>query len=584
MSALINVVNQKMCIHSPLDEFVSDSQEFVRFEFIFDKNWSNLVTFAQFAQNGRAYNKYLDEKNSVCLPPEIKEGTCTLMLYGSKDKVIATTNYLTFKINKSNFISDAQSTEITESLYNQLVSKVDLFISETTEYIDKSIEAEMLHYLESGQLANLTIEDGSITRDKLSDDVLSLSGAAPSITNTIIGGGKSLTVNDVSPLAHKCSLRLTSDDGNIYELNEANFELMNPPASLYYYIDENGLLILDGYAEEEGATSALFYLKNLTKGEQYTFSILNNDGSFSAPDYVFYLEENGGVGGPIENTVINGNYATFTPTESRNCVAIMMVETSYDEMEVSFYPQLVVGGSPVEKNIDFTKVKVYVNGKTYTPTADGTVTNIESISPTMEITTDNKYVNICDFTYCADTKKYVEKYTEARLKGKVLLDVTLTEEQAGVTSVMVAIPNYQLLKKAKYWNIRLTHPYSGEYKANSLWYDVNICNELKNKYNVNLAGGYNTVFSTSANIASFSITVFNTLFELKQGGGSLISYYLLPNCSVATSSANTPNNARCNAYHYDNTFATEQFPAYLEFKTGGLTLEAGTRLFLEVIL
>ena len=60
--------------------------------------------------------------------------------------------------------------------------------------------------------------------------------------------------------------------------------------------------------------------------------------------------------------------------------------------------------------------------KTYTPTADGTVTNIESISPTMEITTTNDHVNICDFSYCVDTKKYVEKYTEGRLKSKVLIE------------------------------------------------------------------------------------------------------------------------------------------------------------------
>lgn len=34
------------------------------------------MTFAQFMQNGVAYNQYLDEENSAYLPPEIGVGTC----------------------------------------------------------------------------------------------------------------------------------------------------------------------------------------------------------------------------------------------------------------------------------------------------------------------------------------------------------------------------------------------------------------------------------------------------------------------------------------------------------------------------
>lgn len=130
MSIFINVVNQKMRIHSPIDECASGSQKFVRFQFNLSRDWDGLLTFAQFQQNGVAYNQYLDEDNGVYLPPEIKAGTCTLMLYGSRQTVIATTNCLTLRINANNFVSDAQSTEITKSLYTQLVAKVDRFISE----------------------------------------------------------------------------------------------------------------------------------------------------------------------------------------------------------------------------------------------------------------------------------------------------------------------------------------------------------------------------------------------------------------------------------------------------------------------
>lgn len=125
MSINVNVVNQKMHIASHLDEIVAGSQNFVKFRFNLSDDWDGLVVFAQFKQNGVAYNQFLDEENIVCLPPEIQAGTCTMMLYGSYDTIIGTTNYLTLKITDNILVSDASSTDISESLYNQLVTMVD---------------------------------------------------------------------------------------------------------------------------------------------------------------------------------------------------------------------------------------------------------------------------------------------------------------------------------------------------------------------------------------------------------------------------------------------------------------------------
>lgn len=47
------------------------------------------------------------------------------MLYGSNKKIIATTNYLILSIDENILVSDANSTEISESLYTQLVTKVN---------------------------------------------------------------------------------------------------------------------------------------------------------------------------------------------------------------------------------------------------------------------------------------------------------------------------------------------------------------------------------------------------------------------------------------------------------------------------
>ena len=124
MEILVNVIGQKLKVTTNLKCFISGSQQFVKFIFNMDSEWDNLLTFAQFRQNGVAYNQYLDEDNSVYLPSEIGAGACTLILYGTGGDVRATTNYLTLTIDENILVTNAQSTEITQSLYEQLVNSV----------------------------------------------------------------------------------------------------------------------------------------------------------------------------------------------------------------------------------------------------------------------------------------------------------------------------------------------------------------------------------------------------------------------------------------------------------------------------
>lgn len=241
MSILVNVVNQKMYVSSNADGLVAGSQQFVKFKFNLSSEWDGLMTFAQFRQGDGAYNQYLDEDNCVYLPAEIGVGTCTMMLYGSHDTTIGTTNYLTFKISKNNLVSDATSTDISQSLYDQLVTKINALTSwngqsvadlesevqdvkaqvsrkasqadlineiarakasedanaaaiqlkasqsqvdelemkvtelanneVTAELIGSAVEREMAEYLASGAMANMTIQDGSITREKVDTSI-----------------------------------------------------------------------------------------------------------------------------------------------------------------------------------------------------------------------------------------------------------------------------------------------------------------------------------------------------------------------------------------------------------------------------
>ena len=145
MDIYVDVVGQKLRIATNLKNLVAGSQKFVRFNFYLSSDWDNLETFAQFRQGKDAYNVYLDEENSVYLPAEIVAGSCTMMLYGSRGQVIGTTNYITLTIDDNSLVIDANSTEISESLYNQLVTAV-------------AVERERVNSL-------LALQDGSTTGD-----------------------------------------------------------------------------------------------------------------------------------------------------------------------------------------------------------------------------------------------------------------------------------------------------------------------------------------------------------------------------------------------------------------------------------
>lgn len=133
MDILVNVVNQKLKIPTNIKNFVAGTQEFIRFTFNLADEWDSLTTFAQFAQDGVAYNQLLDSDNCVYLPSEIKEGTFTLMLYGSGGTTIATTNYLTLKLDGNVFVDDAQSTNISQPIYTQLVNLLDSYMATSTD-------------------------------------------------------------------------------------------------------------------------------------------------------------------------------------------------------------------------------------------------------------------------------------------------------------------------------------------------------------------------------------------------------------------------------------------------------------------
>lgn len=180
MELLINVINQKLKLATNLKNLVAGSQQFIKLTFNLSEEWDDLLTFAQFIQGENAYSQYLDENNSVYLPHEIQAGTCKVILYGTGSQgegsqIIATTNYLEFTIDENITVANASSTEISQSLYDQLANQfntiANLSQSQYGAEIARQVSEIMAGYLANGDIAAATIQDGTITKAKLDSNV-----------------------------------------------------------------------------------------------------------------------------------------------------------------------------------------------------------------------------------------------------------------------------------------------------------------------------------------------------------------------------------------------------------------------------
>lgn len=200
MTIRIYVINQELRLATPFKTLIDGTQEFIKFKFLLDNAWAEITTFAQFTQNDVAYNVYLDEDNCVYLPPEINTGTFTLMLYGTGDNTIGTSNYLTIKMDDNNFINNAQSTEITESLYTQLVNSVNN-VNNNLNTITTARTSDVGKYLKVKSVNNGKVSAWEFDTNGGSGEGGSgqdgQDGYSPTITVTNITGGHRVSITDV---------------------------------------------------------------------------------------------------------------------------------------------------------------------------------------------------------------------------------------------------------------------------------------------------------------------------------------------------------------------------------------------------
>lgn len=142
MDILVNVVNQRLKVATNQKTFVAGTQEFIRFVFELSNDWTNLTTFVQFQQNDKSYNVYLDEESAAHLPPEIVSGTLTIALQGNLRRTIAKSQSLTFAVDVDPIKSDSSGTEITLSLYDQLIGSIEEFEADFCAAEEERVAAE----------------------------------------------------------------------------------------------------------------------------------------------------------------------------------------------------------------------------------------------------------------------------------------------------------------------------------------------------------------------------------------------------------------------------------------------------------
>ncbi|MBQ4119532.1 MAG: collagen-like protein [Clostridia bacterium] len=447
---------------------ISDSKKHETVKFLFPESWEKYCKTAVFSAEGvEPINILLDSQNALCvsndecyIPFEVLMGdSFTLSVFGEKDNSRATTTRVKVDVLESGYALGDEPQLPTADQYSQIID-----IMRNTESVaqsvrndadaglfngakgDKGEKGEQGIQGEKGEQGEQGIQgiqgekgeqgiqgpQGPKGEKGEPGETVDLSTYAEKVyvdnkinalvvENTVSGGGKSLTVNDVSPLAHKCSLRLTSitdedDTVNIYEFSEDTL-LVQDIETIDYTLNKNGTVTLNGHTNGNSMYIGAIF-RDLNYSGNCTASLRDDNGELVRVAYIFHYDKNG-------NEILNteGGYDqysyTFKPTEDVDYYRVLWyVGAPIEEpfVNATYYPQLQTGITATEWTQfggvpyieDFSIVTVTAGGKTYTPSVDGIVTGIDSVSPIMEITTDNKFARVVDFTYYVDTKAYID--------------------------------------------------------------------------------------------------------------------------------------------------------------------------------
>lgn len=154
------------------DIIVDGSTNFVDIEFECSDDWKDYLVTAQFIQVGQTINVFMGEERSCKLPGDIREGSLTISIFGSKpgeaDKA-TNIGYETF-VNKAAFSSNSQTPiPPTPDLYAQLLEEFKKGISSNPDWnqnnSEKSDYIKNRPFYESEEVVDYTIiphQDGEM--------------------------------------------------------------------------------------------------------------------------------------------------------------------------------------------------------------------------------------------------------------------------------------------------------------------------------------------------------------------------------------------------------------------------------------
>lgn len=176
MDIFCTVEGQRLKIDTNLRHFAHGSDDFVRFLFAMTSDWDGLLTFAQFRQNGNVSNEYLSPvtvtengqevtRPSATLPDWLAPGPATMVLYGTgRETVIGTTNYVDFVVTHTGFVGDVVTTDMTETLYQQLINRFIVMEAELGRVSNKYNDLEHEVTKISGETHDATKESKGIVK------------------------------------------------------------------------------------------------------------------------------------------------------------------------------------------------------------------------------------------------------------------------------------------------------------------------------------------------------------------------------------------------------------------------------------
>lgn len=368
MELLVKVNGQKLSNANTERTLVAGSQEFVKFIFQMDDDWSPLNTFVQFSQNGYSYNVYLDENYSAYLPIEIVSGQFTVALQGNLGYTIGKSSTLLYRIEKDPIISDAMSTEIAQSLYDQIAGQIGSLQTRVTalegdDYtaaeIQTNVERIMQEYLDADYFAALSLADGSVPRRKIDSsfeaDLQNMDAKATQAYTRANEKTKTIVVTSLPSVAN-------ADTTADYVVNGSD-------GCLYYRV-------INGVWKMVGGSMAMVYTDTLpSTGNTFTDYYLDRGTFFE--HYRWYDDD------PTDSD--SGEYHlvgvdSYTKTEVDDLIDALRNDTFYEPIEITTFtinPATVEMGSEVTTitatfALNKVPVTLTIDGSSITAAQSGT--------------------------------------------------------------------------------------------------------------------------------------------------------------------------------------------------------------------